>query len=79
MEIGAFPLSHDAAEPLGFTITSGSEKLAIVTDTGVVTEEIYAEVRYAVRQLNEWQIPTKRSNDEADCSIDYPIPIKKLS
>ena len=43
------------------------------------TEEIYAEVRYVVRQLNEWQIPTKRSNDEADCSIDYPIPIKKLS
>lgn len=43
------------------------------------TEEIYAEVRYAVRQLNAWKIPTKRSNDEADCSIDYPIPIKKLS
>lgn len=43
------------------------------------TEEIYAEVRYVVRQLNAWQIPTKRSNDEADCSIDYPIPIKKLS
>jgi hypothetical protein len=43
------------------------------------TEEIYAEVRYAVRQLNAWKIPTKRSNDEADCSIDYPIPNEKLS
>lgn len=37
------------------------------------TEEIYAEVRYVVRQLNEWRLPTKRSNDEADCDIDYPI------
>ena len=44
MEIGAFPLSHDAAEPLGFTVTSGDEKLAIVTDTGIVTEEIYTAI-----------------------------------
>lgn len=29
------------------------------------TEEIYAEVRYAVRQLNVWQIPTKRSNSDS--------------
>ena len=44
MEIAAFPLSHDAAEPLGFTLTSRGEKLAIVTDTGIVSEEIYAAI-----------------------------------
>ena len=42
--IGVFPLSHDASEPLGFTVEAGGEKLAVVTDTGIVTEEIYGAI-----------------------------------
>ena len=71
MEIGAFPLSHDAAEPLGFTITSGGEKLAIVTDTGVVSEEIYAAVRDADLLVFE-------ANHDVDMLMfgEYPYPVK---
>ena len=71
MEIGAFPLSHDAAEPLGFTVTSGGEKLAIVTDTGVVSEEIYAAIRDADMLVFE-------ANHDVDMLMfgEYPYPVK---
>ena len=45
--IKAFPLSHDAAEPLGFTVEYGGEKLAVVTDTGVITDEIFEAIKDA--------------------------------
>ena len=71
MEIGAFPLSHDAAEPLGFTITAGGEKLAIVTDTGVVTEEIYAAI-------NDAGLLVFEANHDLDMLMfgEYPYPVK---
>ena len=43
LEIRSFPLSHDAAEPVSYSFTAGGRKLVIVTDTGVVTDEIAAE------------------------------------
>lgn len=45
--VRAFELSHDAAEPVGYTILSGGEQLTVVTDTGIVTDEIYDEMRTA--------------------------------
>jgi len=71
MEIAAFPLSHDAAEPLGFSITSGGEKAAIVTDTGVVSDEIYAAVSDADKLGFE-------ANHDVDMLMfgDYPYPVK---
>ncbi len=71
MEIGAFPLSHDAAEPLGFTVTSRGEKLAVVTDTGVVSEEIYAAIRDAGLLVFE-------ANHDVDMLMfgEYPYPVK---
>ena len=39
--VSVFPLSHDAREPVGFTVRCGRDKLAAVTDTGTVTEEIF--------------------------------------
>jgi phosphoribosyl 1,2-cyclic phosphodiesterase len=39
MEVVAFQMSHDAAEPLGFRVGSGNEALGIVTDTGVLTPQ----------------------------------------
>lgn len=70
-EIAAFPLSHDAAEPLGFTVTSGGEKLAIVTDTGIVSDEIYAAISDAGRLVFE-------ANHDVDMLMfgDYPYPVK---
>ena len=71
MEIAAFPLSHDAAEPLGFTVTSGGEKLAIVTDTGVVSDEIYAAISDA-------DILVFEANHDVDMLMfgEYPYPVK---
>lgn len=71
MEIAAFPLSHDAAEPLGFTVTFGGEKLAIVTDTGVVNDEIYAAISDADYIVFE-------ANHDVDMLMfgEYPYPVK---
>ena len=71
MEIAAFPLSHDAAEPLGFTITSGGKKLAIVTDTGVISEEIYTAISDADFLVFE-------ANHDVDMLMfgEYPYPVK---
>ena len=51
--IGIFPLSHDAREPLGYTISTGGEKLAIVTDTGIITDEIYEAIKDAGKLVFE--------------------------
>jgi len=40
MEITPFPISHDAAEPVGFTFSEGKDRIGLATDTGVVTTEI---------------------------------------
>ena len=71
MEIAAFPLSHDAAEPLGFSVKSGGEKVAVVTDTGVVSDEIYAAVSDADQLVFE-------ANHDVDMLMfgDYPYPVK---
>ena len=47
IEITAFALSHDAAEPLGFTIRAEDEKLAVVTDCGIITDEIFDVIKDA--------------------------------
>jgi len=39
--VRAFRTLHDAAEPFGYTIEGGGKRVAIITDTGVVTEEIH--------------------------------------
>lgn len=47
VEVGAFSLSHDAAEPVGFTFRRNGKKIAIVTDTGCVTDEIREAIKDA--------------------------------
>lgn len=42
-----FALSHDANEPTGFTLRHDGRQVTIVTDTGIVTEEIYQQMRTA--------------------------------
>lgn len=40
LDVETFPISHDAAEPMGFAVSSGTRKAALVTDLGVVTEAV---------------------------------------
>jgi phosphoribosyl 1,2-cyclic phosphodiesterase len=47
IEVHSFCLSHDAAEPTAYTFSKDGRKIAIVTDTGIVTEEIYEALKDA--------------------------------
>ena len=47
IEVKPFPISHDAAEPVGFSLCAEGKQISIVTDTGYITEEIFAEMRQA--------------------------------
>ncbi|MBQ4507063.1 MAG: MBL fold metallo-hydrolase [Firmicutes bacterium] len=47
MDVKSFALSHDAAEPVSYSFGSGGRRLVIITDTGVVTEEIFEEAKDA--------------------------------
>jgi len=40
IEIRTIPLSHDAAESIGFALRSGSGEVSIITDTGIFTDEM---------------------------------------
>lgn len=44
IRVVSFALSHDAADPVGYTFENGRHKVSILTDTGCVTREIFEEV-----------------------------------
>jgi len=45
--VKTFRVSHDAAEPVGYTFLSGGKQISVVTDTGCMNEDIIAEIREA--------------------------------
>ena len=47
IRVRPFKLEHDAAEPCGYTFTSGGRMIAVVTDTGRVTDEMICEIKEA--------------------------------
>lgn len=47
LTVESFPTLHDAAQPCGFAFSNGSRKAALVTDLGVVTDEVLDGVRGA--------------------------------
>ena len=47
MTIHSFRTLHDSAEPFGYLITSGNKSVAIVTDTGAVTDGMLENVANA--------------------------------
>ncbi|MBR2539667.1 MAG: MBL fold metallo-hydrolase [Mogibacterium sp.] len=69
--IRVFTLSHDAAEPVGYTVETGTDKLAVVTDTGIVTDEIYDAISDASKLVFE-------ANHDEDLLMfgEYPYPVK---
>ena len=69
--VTAFSISHDAAEPISYTIEADGQKLAVVTDTGIVTDEIYEAIRDADLLVFE-------SNHDEDMLMfgEYPYPVK---
>jgi phosphoribosyl 1,2-cyclic phosphodiesterase len=47
LEIVSFPVSHDTADPAGFSFCRGGRQLSIVTDTGTVTPPVMDQIRGA--------------------------------
>ena len=44
MQIRAIDISHDAAHPVCYTVTSGGSKLTVVTDTGYMPQSVMSEL-----------------------------------
>ncbi|MGJ8671801.1 MBL fold metallo-hydrolase [Rubritalea sp.] len=45
--IHPFPIPHDAAEPVGFTLTAATTKFGLVTDVGYITQAMRVHLRDA--------------------------------
>lgn len=72
MQIKPFRLSHDAAEPLGYSVVSGGRQLTIVTDTGCISEEMFHHILQADLLVLE-------ANHEVNILQmgAYPYPLKR--
>ena len=69
--VRVFTISHDAREPVGYTVSCGGEKLAVVTDTGIITDEIYDAIHDADKLVFE-------ANHDENLLMygEYPYPVK---
>ncbi len=54
LEVGAFATSHDCARPVGYWVTDGRRKMALCTDTGLITPEAREGVRGAHTLIGEF-------------------------
>jgi phosphoribosyl 1,2-cyclic phosphodiesterase len=67
LHIHPFSISHDAADPAGFTITLNQRKIGIATDLGIVT----AMVRH---HLQSCDLLILEANHDPDMLISGPYP-----
>ena len=72
LTIRPFPVSHDAAEPVGFSIFGEDSQISICTDSGYISEDIYEEISTADLLLLE-------ANHEKEMLLfgRYPYPLKQ--
>ena len=72
IEIQAFPISHDAADPVAYSFQCGKKKMAIMTDTGIVSEEMFQQIQPADTVVLE-------ANHEVNILRvgPYPYPLKQ--
>ena len=70
--IKPFALSHDARQPLGYSLSHGEKKICIVTDTGIISQEIHNEIRKA-------DILVIEANHDVHTLqfCRYPYPVKR--
>ena len=72
IKVYAFRTLHDAADPCGYIIMSGGKSIAIITDTGYVTEEM-------INCIADADVLVLEANHDTDLlrSGPYPYPLKK--
>lgn len=68
LEVLPFRASHDAAEPLGYRISSGGGAVGVMTDTGVVTGE-------ALEALSGCEVLGIESNHDLEMLERGPYPV----
>ncbi|MGF6376353.1 phosphoribosyl 1,2-cyclic phosphodiesterase [Clostridiales Family XIII bacterium PM5-7] len=70
--IKPFRLSHDAAEPAGYSLIHDGKQVTIVTDTGCISPEIFAQIEQADLLVLE-------ANHEVNILQmgAYPYPLKR--
>ena len=71
LQVMPFSTLHDAASPMGYAFTDGMCKAAVVTDLGIVTEEVLSAVRGAHLLVAE-----SNHDEELLRSGPYPYPLK---
>lgn len=52
--VGSFAVSHDCACPVGYTVSDGTRKLALCTDTGVVNRAMLGTIEGANTLIGEF-------------------------
>ena len=72
IDINSFSIPHDAANPCGFTLSSGDTKLAIATDIGHMTKDI-------LKSLEGSKFILLEANYEPEILkvSKYPYPLKQ--
>ncbi|MGD9237372.1 MAG: MBL fold metallo-hydrolase [Desulfobacterales bacterium] len=72
MTVHPFSISHDAADPVGFTIGQNGRRIGIATDLGSVTPQLKA-------QLKDCHLLILEANHDPQMLMNgpYPWPLKK--
>lgn len=72
LEIHAFSLSHDTADPVGFTLSDGRGRIGYCTDTGKIT-------RLLRHELSACEALILEANHDVDMlrSGPYPLPLQQ--
>lgn len=72
LEVSPFSISHDAANPVGYSFSLADGKFTSLTDTGIITKEIYDEIKDSKYLLLE-------SNHDVEMLQygSYPYPLKR--
>lgn len=70
--ISPFEISHDAAEPVGFTFHAGGKKMSVATDSGEITDSIKSHI------LGSDEIILESNHDEELLMYgSYPMNLKR--
>ena len=71
-KVNPFAISHDAEEPVGYTIKSANSKVAVATDMGEITEEVTEQV------IGSDLVILESNHDLEMLKLGpYPWPLKK--
>lgn len=72
MSIKAFNIPHDAAAPMGYTVSVGQKSISVATDFGTFTKEIYDNIK-------DSEVILLESNHDVNMLKfgPYPYPLKR--